>query len=76
MRQYFGDPEDCADMKERDDAKRECDYPVCCICGEHITDGHYYEDDYGIFCTDHWDEHVAEEYKKSAEDYAYRKENE
>ena len=74
MNQYFGDPDDCYDRKDRDDAKSENRYPVCCICEEHITQESYYEDDYGIFCEDDWKDHVKEEYRKSSEEYARNQE--
>jgi hypothetical protein len=76
MNQYFGDPDDCYDRKDHDDAESEKRCPTCCVCGNPITFGHYYEDDYGIFCPDDWADHVADEYRKSAEEYIQRKANE
>ena len=38
MRQYFGDPDDCAMRKDYDDAMYGAKLPVCAECNETITD--------------------------------------
>lgn len=51
-RQYFGDPDTAFSKWMTDDAEYESRCPVCCECGNHITDEFYFEIDGNFYCED------------------------
>ena len=50
------------DEKEREDEMFEQSRPVCALCGEHILDDVYFEDDDGKYCEDCWEDVVHDKY--------------
>ena len=77
MRQYFGDPDDCAMRKDYDDAMYVAKLPVCAECNETITDE--YVDCHGDFfhrkCFLEAAERFADENTRSVEDYLIERED-
>lgn len=54
---------------EQQAALEKC--PVCCECGDegYIQDEHYYVVEGKIYCEEHFDEYVNENFRKDTEDY-------